>query len=95
MMTTNYARGLMNNVMERAKNKNFPGTRLLQASYHNRSLAPYASLGFEMRANLYDARKNQFKKLFLEELYVLQLSLMSSQVTLSAKLFMVITEMEN
>ena len=23
MMTTNYARGLMNNVMERAKNKNF------------------------------------------------------------------------
>jgi len=49
MMTTNYARGLMNNVMERAKNKNFPGTRLLQASYHNRSLALYASLGFEVR----------------------------------------------
>jgi GNAT superfamily N-acetyltransferase len=42
-------RRLMNNVMERAKNKNFPGTRLLQASYHNRSLALYASLGFEIR----------------------------------------------
>ena len=42
-------RQLMNNVMERAKNKNFPGTRLLQASYHNRSLALYASLGFEIR----------------------------------------------
>jgi predicted N-acetyltransferase YhbS len=42
-------RQLMNNVMERAKNKNFPGIRLLQASYHNRSLALYASLGFEIR----------------------------------------------
>ena len=42
-------RQLMNNVMERAKNKNFPGTRLLQASYHNRSLALYASMGFEIR----------------------------------------------
>lgn len=42
-------RQLMNNVMERAKNKNFPGTWLLQASYHNRSLALYASLGFEIR----------------------------------------------
>jgi GNAT superfamily N-acetyltransferase len=42
-------RQLMNNVMERAKSKNFPGTRLLQASYHNRSLALYASMGFEIR----------------------------------------------
>lgn len=42
-------RQLMINVLERAKNKNFPAIRLLQASYHNRSLALYASLGFEIR----------------------------------------------
>jgi GNAT superfamily N-acetyltransferase len=42
-------RQLMLNVLERAKNKNYPSIRLLQASYHNRSLALYASLGFEIR----------------------------------------------
>jgi predicted N-acetyltransferase YhbS len=42
-------RQLMINVLERAKNKNFPAIRLLQASYHSRSLALYASLGFEVR----------------------------------------------
>ena len=42
-------RRLMNDVMERVRNRNFPGTRLLQACYHNRSLALYASLGFEVR----------------------------------------------
>jgi predicted N-acetyltransferase YhbS len=42
-------RQLMKNVMERAVNKNFPAIRLLQASYHNRSLSLYASLGFEIR----------------------------------------------
>ena len=42
-------RQLMINVLERAKNKNFPAIRLLQASYHNRSLALYTSLGFEVR----------------------------------------------
>ena len=42
-------RQLMINVLERAKNKNYPSIRLLQASYHNRSLALYASLGFEIR----------------------------------------------
>jgi GNAT superfamily N-acetyltransferase len=42
-------RQLMINVLERAKNKNFSAIRLLQASYHNRSLALYASLGFEAR----------------------------------------------
>jgi GNAT superfamily N-acetyltransferase len=42
-------RQLMIDVLERAKNKNFPAIRLLQASYHNRSLALYASLGFEVR----------------------------------------------
>jgi GNAT superfamily N-acetyltransferase len=42
-------RQLMNNVIERAQNNNFSSLRLLQASYHNRSLALYASLGFEAR----------------------------------------------
>jgi GNAT superfamily N-acetyltransferase len=42
-------RQLMINVLERAKNKNLPAIRLLQASYHSRSLALYATLGFEVR----------------------------------------------
>ena len=45
-------RQLMVNVLERAKNKNFPAVRLLQASYHNRSLALYAGLGFEVRESI-------------------------------------------
>ena len=39
----------MINVMERAKNKNIPAIPLLQASYHNQSLALYTSLGFGVR----------------------------------------------
>ena len=42
-------RQLMINVIQRAQNKNIQAIRLLQASYHNRSLALYASLGFEAR----------------------------------------------
>jgi hypothetical protein len=42
-------RQLMINVIERAQNKDFQAIRLLQASYHNRSLALYTSLGFEAR----------------------------------------------
>lgn len=42
-------RQLMVNVMERARSKNYPAIRLLQASYHNRSLALYTSLGFDVR----------------------------------------------
>ena len=42
-------RQLMNTVIERAKIKNYPGIRLLQASYHNRSLALYTRLGFNVR----------------------------------------------
>jgi predicted N-acetyltransferase YhbS len=45
-------RQLMINVLERARNKNFPAIRLLQSSYHNRSLALYASLGFEVRESI-------------------------------------------
>jgi predicted N-acetyltransferase YhbS len=42
-------RQLMINVLERSRQKNYPAVRLLQASYHNRSLALYATLGFETR----------------------------------------------
>jgi hypothetical protein len=42
-------RQLMINVLEEAKNKNYPAIRLLQASYHNRSLSLYSSLGFDIR----------------------------------------------
>ena len=42
-------RKLMINVIERAKSKNYPAIRLLQAAYHNRSLALYTNLGFEVR----------------------------------------------
>jgi GNAT superfamily N-acetyltransferase len=42
-------RQLMINVMERARSKNYPAIRLLQGSYHNRSLALYTRLGFDVR----------------------------------------------
>ena len=42
-------RRLMQDVMDRAQERGFPGIRLLQAAYHNRSLCLYAKLGFETR----------------------------------------------
>jgi predicted N-acetyltransferase YhbS len=45
-------RGLMAAVMERAAGKNFPGVRLVQAAFHNRSLSLYAKLGFDIREPL-------------------------------------------
>jgi predicted N-acetyltransferase YhbS len=42
-------RRLMTDVLERAQQRGFPGVRLLQAAYHNRSLSLYAKLGFEIR----------------------------------------------
>jgi GNAT superfamily N-acetyltransferase len=42
-------RQLMSNVMERSRSKNYPAIRLLQAAYHNRSLALYTRLGFDVR----------------------------------------------
>jgi predicted N-acetyltransferase YhbS len=43
---------LMRNVMERAKARGFPGVRLVQAGYHNRSLCLYTRLGFDTREPL-------------------------------------------
>ena len=42
-------RQLMSNVMERSRRKNYPAICLLQAAYHNRSLALYTRLGFDVR----------------------------------------------
>ena len=42
-------RALMVDVLNRVKKQSFPGVRLCQATYHNRSLCLYAKLGFETR----------------------------------------------
>jgi GNAT superfamily N-acetyltransferase len=46
---TGVGRRLMIGVLERARERAFPGVRLLQASYHTRSLSLYAKLGFDVR----------------------------------------------
>jgi GNAT superfamily N-acetyltransferase len=42
-------RKLMEAVLDRARERNFQGVRLLQAAFHNRSLSLYAKLGFDAR----------------------------------------------
>ena len=45
-------RQLMENVLERAAQRKLPGVRLVQSTYHNRSLSLYTKLGFEVREPL-------------------------------------------
>ena len=45
-------RRLMEAVLERAATRQFAGVRLVQSAYHTRSLALYASLGFQVRGLL-------------------------------------------
>ena len=45
-------RKLMEAVLVRAEERNFPGVRLLQSAFHNRSLALYNRLGFDAREPL-------------------------------------------
>jgi predicted N-acetyltransferase YhbS len=45
-------RQLMENVMERSRQKAAAGVRLVQAAFHNRSLSLYAKLGFVVREPL-------------------------------------------
>jgi len=47
----NIGKELMVNVIDRAKEKEFAGVRLLQAAYNNNSLALYAKLGFNVQAS--------------------------------------------
>jgi len=42
-------RTLMKAVIERGHERGFPGIRLLQAAFHNRSLSLYSTLGFDAR----------------------------------------------
>ena len=39
-------------VLKRAEERKFPGVRLVQAAYHNRSLSLYTTLGFDVREPL-------------------------------------------
>lgn len=45
-------RTLMDDVLVRAVDRGAPGVRLVQAAYHNRSLALYAKLGFSVQESL-------------------------------------------
>ena len=45
-------RRLMEHVLARARNRRLAGVRLVQAGYHNRSLALYSKLGFDVREPL-------------------------------------------
>ena len=45
-------RKLMENVLQRARERGFAGVRLCQAAYHNRSLSLYTKLGFDTREPL-------------------------------------------
>ncbi len=45
-------RKLMDAVLDRARERNFAGVRLVQAAFHNRSLSLYTALGFDVREPL-------------------------------------------
>ena len=45
-------RQLMEAVLNRAREKDHPGVRLLQSAYHGRSLALYSTLGFQVREGI-------------------------------------------
>ena len=48
----NVGRKLMADILERARSRAFPGVRLVQAAYHQRSLSLYTKLGFVAREPL-------------------------------------------
>jgi GNAT superfamily N-acetyltransferase len=49
MQNRGIGRLLMQDVLRRASGRSVPGIRLLQTTYHNRSLSLYAKLGFQVR----------------------------------------------
>lgn len=57
-------RTLMQAVMDRARERNFPGVRLVQAAFHTRSLSLYAALGFDAREPLSVMQGPAIKKKF-------------------------------
>ncbi|HEV2701181.1 MAG TPA: GNAT family N-acetyltransferase [Steroidobacteraceae bacterium] len=52
MQNDGAGRALMRATLERAQERQAPGIRLVQAGYHNRSLALYLKLGFDAREQL-------------------------------------------
>jgi GNAT superfamily N-acetyltransferase len=52
MQNTSVGRLLMDDVMARVAAQRVPGVRLVQAAFHNRSLALYTKLGFDVREPL-------------------------------------------
>jgi predicted N-acetyltransferase YhbS len=52
LQNSDVGKQLMVDVMRRAQEKGFAGVRLVQAAYHNRSLALYTKLGFDTREPL-------------------------------------------
>jgi GNAT superfamily N-acetyltransferase len=57
-------RKLMQAVMDRGRERNLPGIRLVQAAFHTRSLSLYASLGFDAREPLSVMQGPAIKKKF-------------------------------
>ncbi|MBW7898763.1 Acetyltransferase (GNAT) family protein [Candidatus Brocadiaceae bacterium B188] len=52
MQNRTVGRQLMQHILDRATQRRFPGVRLIQAAYHNRSLSLYTRLGFVAREPL-------------------------------------------
>jgi predicted N-acetyltransferase YhbS len=52
LQNSSVGRQLMENVIQRAEERQFAGVRLVQAAYHNRSLSLYTKLGFDIREPL-------------------------------------------
>ncbi|WP_433966342.1 GNAT family N-acetyltransferase [Tunturiibacter gelidiferens] len=52
VQNTGVGRLLMQNVMDRARDRGAAGVRLVQAAFHNRSLSLYTSFGFDVREPL-------------------------------------------
>ena len=57
-------RKLMDAVLDRARERNFAGVRLVQAAFHNRSLSLYTTLGFDVREPLSVFQGPAIKKTF-------------------------------
>jgi GNAT superfamily N-acetyltransferase len=57
-------RKLMDAVLDRARERNFAGVRLVQAAFHNRSLSLYTTLGFDVREPLATIQGPAIKKTY-------------------------------
>jgi L-amino acid N-acyltransferase YncA len=64
MQNRGIGRKLMDAVLDRARERNFAGIRLVQAAFHNRSLSLYAALGFDVREPLSVMNGSAIKKAY-------------------------------